>query len=315
MSRRLYHICYTSHREVLCRSYKDYCMMFNCIAQAVFNTRSNLLADSVMSTHVHIICECDNPSDLVKRIRSSYTQMFNHRYCRKGALGEESFFSYRLEGRHHITTAISYVVRNPLHHEVCANPYAYPFSSVGQYFKNSMEKFAPNDADTDGKGRSKSDIIRRKNVLPKDVGFWGQSGMISMDDVVDNVMVEGYFGSYRAFSYGLSRNDYDKWVKEQYEDEVTVNPVTIRTIEPFLSETQVASILKQNYHWLKEKRMTDIELCDVIDRTYIPRLGKSGYAQLTAGEGDLIRKQLLQVFQSRISTKQLYRCLHIPKSK
>lgn len=311
MSRRLYHICFTSHQEVLCRSYKDYCMMFNCIAQAVFKTRSNLLAYSVMSTHLHLVCECDSPPDLVKRMRSSYTQMFNHRYCRKGALGEESFFSDRLEGRRHITTAISYVVRNPLHHEVCANPYAYPFSSVGQYFKNSMEKFAPCDVDMDRKGRSKSDIIRRKNVLPEDVGFGGRSGMISMDDVVKNVMVEGYFGSYRAFVYGLSRNDYEKWAKEQYEDNVSVSPVTIKTIEPFLSEEEVASIMKQNQHWLKEKRMTDIELCDIIDRTYIPRLGKSGYAQLTAREADAVRKQLLRVYQAKISFKQLDRCLHI----
>lgn len=69
--------------------------------------------------------------------------------------------------------------------------------------------------------------------------------------------------------------------------------------------------MKQNQHWLKEKRMTDIELCDIIDRTYIPRLGKSGYAQLTAREADAVRKQLLRVYQAKISFKQLDRCLHI----
>lgn len=312
MSRRLYHICYTSHREVLCRSYKDYCMMFNCIAQAVLKTRSNLLAYSVMSTHVHIVCECDSPSDLVKRIRSSYTQMFNYRYCREGALGEESFFSDVLEGRRHVTTAISYVVRNPLHHEVCANPYAYPFSSVSLYFKNSLDRFSPDAGHAEVEGRCRSDIIRKKNVLPENVGLLEQSGMIRMDDVVDNVMVEGYFGSYRAFMYGLSRNDYEEWSEEQYEDNVGSGPVTIKTIEPFLSEGEVTSILKQNYHWLKEKRMTDIELCDIIDRTHLPRLGKSGYAQLTAREADAIRRHLLQIFKTRVSSNQLERCLHIP---
>lgn len=310
MSRRLYHICYTSHQEVLCRSYKDYCMMFNCVAQAVFRTHSNLLAYSIMSTHVHIVCECENPSDLVKRIRSSYTQMFNYRYCRKGSLGEESFFSDILEGRRHVTTAISYVVRNPLHHEVCSNPYAYPFSSVSQYFKNAMDRFSPDMGNMEEKGRYRSDIIRRKNVLPDNVGLWKHSGMIKMEDVIDNVMVEGYFGSYRAFMYGLSRNDYEKWSEEQYEDNVAVDPVTIKTIEPFLSEEETAAIMKQNYNWLKEKRITDIELCDIIDRTHLPRLGKSGYAQLTAREADAIRRRLLHAFKSRISSKQLDRCLH-----
>lgn len=311
MSRRLYHICYTSHNEVFCRGYKDYCMMFNCIAQAMFKTHSNLLAYSVMSTHVHIICECDSPSDLVKRIRSSYTQMFNHRYYRKGALGEGSFFCDVLEGRHHVTSAISYVVRNPLHHEVCSNPYAYPFTSVGQYFTNSIDRFYPDAWNPEGKGRYRSDIVRKKNVLPGDVGFWEQSGMIKMEDVVDNVMVEGYFGSYRAFMYGLSRNDYGKWSEEQYEDNVESTPVTLRTIEPFLSETEVASILKQNFHWLKEKRMTDIELCDIIDKTCLSRFGKSGYAQLTVREAESVRRRLLHEFKSRVSSKQLERCLHI----
>lgn len=309
MRRRLYHICYTSHREVFCRSYKDYCMMFNCIAQAVFKTQSNLLAYSIMSTHTHIICECFSPSDLVKRIRSSYAQMFNHRYCRRGSLGDESFFCDRLEGRCHVTTAISYVVRNPLHHEVCANPYAYPFSSVGQYFKSKLDRFSLSGDDAVGKVRSRSAIIRKQNILPDEVGVYSDSGMIKMDDVVDNVMVEGYFGSYRSFMYGLSRIDYEKWTEEQSEDNVTVTPVTIRTIEPFLSDDEVASILKQNHHWLKEKRITDIELCSIIDKTYVPRFGKSGYAQLMPKDVSVIRKQLLQAFQFRISSKQLDRCL------
>lgn len=312
MKRRLYHICYTSHLEVFCRSYKDYCMMFNCIAQAMLKTQSNLLAYSIMSTHVHIICECFSPSDLVKRIRSSYVQMFNYRYCRRGSLGEESFFCDSLEGRRHVTTAISYVVRNPLHHEICANPYAYPFSSIGQYFKNTLDSFSTGGGDAVGKVRSRSDIIREKNILPGDVSVSSDSGMIRMDDVVDNVMVEGYFGSYRSFMYGLSRNDYGKWEEEQRDDNVAMEPVTIRTIEPFLSDDEVASILKQNHHWLKEKRFTDIELCDAIDKTYIPRVGKSGYAQLTTKEVEVIRKQLLQIFQFRISFKQLDRCLRIP---
>ncbi|MBO8465110.1 MAG: hypothetical protein IAB93_03830 [Bacteroidetes bacterium] len=79
-----------------------------------------------------------------------------------------------------------------------------------------------------------------------------------------------------------------------------------------MSDDEVASILKQNHHWLKEKRITDVELCDIIDSTYVPHLGKSGYAQLTTKEADVIRKQLLQAFQFRISSKQLDRCLYIP---
>lgn len=314
MSKRLYHICYTSHQEVLCRNFRDYSMMFNCIAQAVFNTGSNLLAHSIMSTHVHLICESGDASGLVKRIRSSYTQMFNHRYRRAGRLGEESFFCDRLEGRHHITAAISYVMRNPWHHEVCANPYAYPFSSIGQYFKNSLDRFLPM-AGSDIRKNSKSDIIRDKNIIPGHIKVSLSSGMIRVCDVIDSIMVEGYFGSYRAFIYGLSRNDYEKWEKEQCSDNVAAMPVTIRTVEPFLSEDKVVAIMRQNPHWLKEKRITDIELCDIIDHSYIPRLGKSGYAELTEKEIYSIRRHLFKSLSMKVSSNQLDRCLPCHSSR
>ena len=202
MGRRLYHICFTSHNEVLCRSYKDYCMMFNCIAQAVFKTGSSLLAHAIMSTHVHMIAVCADPSNLVMRIRTSYTQMFNHRYKRKGTLGDKAFFCSKLEGRRHIAAAISYVIRNPYHHV----------------------------------RRKKSDIIRIKNHLPDDVDVLRSTGMISYDDVVDSVLVEGYFGSYRAFLFGLNRNDYERWMREQEEDDDGLPPVTLGTVEAFLPD-------------------------------------------------------------------------------
>ena len=44
MKGKIYHLCYTSHGEVLCRKYLDYCMLFNCIAQATIGTDAQLLA-------------------------------------------------------------------------------------------------------------------------------------------------------------------------------------------------------------------------------------------------------------------------------
>ena len=305
MGRRLYHICFTSHNEVLCRSYKDYCMMFNCIAQAVFKTGSSLLAHAIMSTHVHMIAVCADPSNLVMRIRTSYTQMFNHRYKRKGALGDKAFFCSKLEGRRHIAAAISYVIRNPYHHEVCANLYSYPFSSVNQYFKNKIQSFSPVTEAVFR--RKKSDIIRIKNHLPDDVDVLRSTGMISYDDVVDSVLVEGYFGSYRAFLFGLNRNDYERWMREQEEDDDGLPPVTLATVEAFLPDREVQLILKQNQHWVNEKRVSDIELCDIIDHQCVPRYGKVSYVQLSHSEVDDVRQSLADAL--RVSQGQLERCL------
>lgn len=280
-------------------------MLFNSIAQAVFKTGSSLLADALMSTHAHLIVVCESPSKLVMRVRSSYTQMFNHRYLRTGPLGEESFYSVELKGRRHIAAAVSYVVRNSCHHEVCANVYSYPFTSVGQYFRNNIGNFAP-AADVI-RGKRRSDIIRTKNRLPDGVEVMRSTGMISYDDVIDNVLVEGYFGSYRSFMYGLNRNDYDRWMHEHEADDNGLAPVTLGTVEPFLSEEKVRSILQQNLYWVKEKSLSDIELCDIIDHHYVPMYGKLSYTQFTNSEAEVVRSRLARDFH--VARKQLERCL------
>lgn len=93
-------------------------------AQAAINTDSLLIAFVIMSSHVHIAVITSNPGILVQRIRSSYTQQFNDRYFRKGRMGDKYYFKLAMEGRLHITAAFSYIMRNPVHHRVCANPFA-----------------------------------------------------------------------------------------------------------------------------------------------------------------------------------------------
>ena len=57
--RKIYHICLSSHDEVLFRCERDYVIGFNCLAEAAFYTGSKLLADGFMSTHWHTIVQTD----------------------------------------------------------------------------------------------------------------------------------------------------------------------------------------------------------------------------------------------------------------
>lgn len=116
MRGRNQHLCFTSHKEVLCRDYSDYATLFNCIAQGIINTNSKFLSYSIMSNYVHLGAITDKSSGLIQRIRSSYTQMFNHKYGRKGQLGDPSYFQLNLEGRLHIAACLSYISRNAWHH-------------------------------------------------------------------------------------------------------------------------------------------------------------------------------------------------------
>lgn len=161
MKGKIYHLCYTSHDEVLCRKYLDYCMLFNCVAQATIGTGAQLLAYAIMSTHVHLIVITEQPAAYIQRIRSSYTQMFNRRYRRKGTLGEPSFYSVELIGRRHVTAAISYVLRNPVHHELTSNPYDYEFSSIGLYFRKETRR--PENMRPKKAAKPFATIIRRDN--------------------------------------------------------------------------------------------------------------------------------------------------------
>lgn len=304
MKKRTYHICFTSHREVLCRAYLDYCMLFNCIAQACLKTDDMLLAFAIMSNHVHIISMNDNPGRFVKMVRSSHTQMFNSRYNRSGKLGDKSFFCSELQGRRHIAAAISYVLRNPIHHGICSNPYAYPFTSIGQYFQKGLGNV---QADRVTVCSRRQQLVRGKNYIPAELEF-DVHGQLLLDDFVQSSLVEALFGSYSAFQYNLHRRNYAEWKEEQMQDmEKETEPVSVGLIEPYLDKIQIERIENAKPQWMKEKEVSDIELCDLIDREYVPKYGKSSYCQLSSREVASIFDDIMRC--RNVSFSQLSRCL------
>lgn len=310
MKGKIYHLCYTSHSEVLCRKFLDYCMLFNCIAQATICTDAQLLAYAIMSSHVHLIVITGYPAAYIQRIRSSYTQMFNIRYHRKGALGEPSFFSLELKGRHHVAAAISYVLRNPSGHEVCVNPYDYPFSSIRLYFKSLI--ISPvqqkHSHGVNGKKGMHPRLISVTNSLPDWVDI-DPDGQINPDQIVCSDLVEGYFGSYNAFNFALSRRDYEQWNTQQMNDELSLDPVTLASIEPYMSAEEVSRILRQNPGWIKDKRIKDIDLCNMVDSEYVPQYHKKSYACLSTSEKLEISRKLLK--NRNVTVRQVEKCLGV----
>ena len=308
MKGKIYHLCYTSHGEVLCRKYLDYCMLFNCIAQATIGTDAQLLAYAIMSTHVHLIVITEQPAAYIQRIRSSYTQMFNRRYRRKGTLGEPSFYSVELIGRRHVTAAISYVLRNPVHHELTSNPYDYEFSSIGLYFRKETRR--PEDMRPKKATKPFATIIRRDNRqrLPEGLIF-DETGQIEPSQLVNSAVVEGFFGSYAAFDYGLQRRDYQVWETEQLQDRDGQSAITVGIIEPYLSGKDLERILTQSKQWAREKPILDMDICAVVDEKYVSGYGKESYAQLTDSEKVSIADSVKR--QYGVGDAVLSRCLGI----
>lgn len=308
MRGRNQHLCFTSHKEVLCRDYSDYATLFNCIAQGIINTNSKLLSYSIMSNHVHLGAITDKSSGLVQRIRSSYTQMFNHKYGRKGQLGDPSYFQLNLEGRIHIAACLSYISRNAWHHGVCANPFDYPFSSANLYFKKSTSILPCTELTQDAARRAR--LVRENNVIPKSLSF-DRFGQISPADIVETDIVEGYFGSYRAFDFNLHRVNYDKWKEEQLSENPDVPHIDLQTVEPLMSPDQIAAVLKKSPGWVSDVPVSDLELCRIIDNELIRQFHVSSYAHLTREQKleicDILRDDLHYL----LPDKQIARCLAI----
>ena len=135
-----YHLCYTSHDEVMFRNAADMDVAFNSLCSALYKTDSACYAETFLTDHHHGCYRTRCPGELIRTARESYTKQFNHKYLRDGPLGERDFFLQEISGERHFLAALSYVLKNPPHHGVADTPFAYPYSSANAFFRTSLGK-------------------------------------------------------------------------------------------------------------------------------------------------------------------------------
>ena len=138
--KRTYHLCLSAGNEIMFRDLEDYNRGFNCFAIALHETGSTGLVESFMSNHCHLMIQTEDPKDFMYDMRRRYSRYFNSKYHRSGILGEKHHFQLEISGLHHHLAAMSYTLRNPLHHGVAPIPYAYPHSSANAIFQKEMGK-------------------------------------------------------------------------------------------------------------------------------------------------------------------------------
>ena len=136
--RKMCHLCLSSHDEVMYRSEADLIIGFNCLAIAVLETESRLLAEGFLSTHNHSLVQTDNEKELAFRSRYAYSRYFNTKYKRRGRLGEKEFFILDIEGLHHTLAALNYVNRQGLHHGLATTPFEYLHCSANAFFRKEL---------------------------------------------------------------------------------------------------------------------------------------------------------------------------------
>lgn len=304
------HLCYTSHDEVMYRSPADMNIAFNSLCSALHKTESRCLAEAFLPTHHHGCYYTENPKELIRTSRSSYTKQFNIKYERTGPLGEKGYFLAVLEGTQHQVTAVTYVNRNAVHHGIAPTPFAYPFCSANAFFRKELGKdYTP-------------DILlsfeQIKAALPRRATFdpsWkmGLEGVFLRESVLETALVENLYVTPQAFNYMMSRKSAADWYKEQERDGNGLPPITLEGMEQLYldradsREQTIMEMLQNEKARFSPSRMTDLLLCEIIDQEYVPRYGKRSVYHLTIREKNAIANHLYK--QYHLSEKQIRRCL------
>lgn len=303
MKKKTYHICLSAGEEAYCRSEEDYAYCFNCLALAVAATGSSLMAESIMSTHFHECVRSTSPKDLFHIQRYAYSRYFNDKYSRKGRLGEKYPFITEVDGLYHILAALSYVLRNALHHGLAATPFGYRHSSARSFFSKEL-------------GFAQEHVLlpesRQYAYLPAHVkcpsGYkMDSSGLILRETVIDVPDVEHLFMTPRSYLYYMNRLSGEEWAKEQEKDNLGTSPVSLGVMEPGTSSDQLRQMLANEKGRSDYKPMTDIQLCEMIDNELLPELGAAS-VYLVPREMKITLANMLHS-RYRLPEAQIKRCL------
>ena len=298
-----YHICFTSHEEVLFRDAQDHGMFVNLMALRCFAEGAEILADAQMSTHVHMNIFTRAPMHFASNLRLSYTRYFNTKYGRKGRFGQKYTFLLPVQGHVHQMVLQNYILRNGLHHGAAPTALGYPFCSARELFTEDIglqkEKAAP---------LSRPDMA---SFLPRHAEFpdeyrMNEDGVFLRSSFMEIRKAEQYYVSPRNYLYQMNRLTDESWEKEQQQDH-SGKPLSLGDIEP-ADEKSIGQMLKNEYgRNFSCSRLQDMDVCRLIDWEFLPRYGAASVYQLTLSQKQHIARQLAYDFH--LPEKQVRRCL------
>lgn len=301
--KRTYHLCWSGGDEILFRTQEDYIHGIICLCIACHEKDVHLMAYCFMSNHVHLCVRGENINDCTKAFRYSYTRYFNAKYQRRGSLGERKFFSQEINGLMHLLTAISYILRNPVHHGICSTPFEYEFSSVSAAFSKELGHL---NWYIDLKNKIPFYQIPSHHKIPSHIRA-SSNGRILPESIVDVADLEHQFSTVRTYLYFMNRLSGEEWEKEQVKDNNGVEPIRIEDIERGIKGISMHQLLANENGRIRSDKIKDIQLCEIIDKTIEQYYeGKSIYTI-----PDQIVMKLSSWLKSKyhIPDEQIFRCM------
>ena len=301
--KKTYHLCLSAGDEIMFRDLEDYNRGFNCFALALYKSNSTGLVESFMSNHFHLMIQTEDPKEFMYNMRQPYSKYFNRKYCRNGRLGEKHHFQLEISGLHHHLAAMSYTLRNALHHGVSPIPYAYPHSSVNSIFRKEMGKTSDERLIPQ---KSYYKYIGRRAEYPSSYKM-NKNGLFLRESVLDIAQVENMFVTPRSFDYYMGRKTSEDWQKEQSKDNLQIPPVRLEDIEAGARmQTLEAMMINENGKG-NYRKISDIDLCIEIDQFILPEFGKGSVYLLSDQEKRKIAELLYRKYH--INEMQIRRCL------
>ena len=301
--KKTYHLCLSAGDEVMFRDLEDYNRGFNSFAIALHKTNSTGLVESIMSTHTHMLVQTDSPKDFMMCLRLPYTMYFNKKYQRSGRLGEKLHFTMEIVGYHHMLAAMSYVLRNALHHGVAPIPYAYPHCSANAIFMQEMGKRPERNLLSK---KSYYKYLGRKAEYP-DSYKMSESGVFLRESVLDIPQVENLFVTPRTFNFYMSRKSSEEWEVEQSKDLNNSPLINIQSIEKGVSTDPIEKLLLFENGKSDYRKISDIDLCTEIDRNILLKYRKKSIYQLSSEEKTHIANHIHSTLH--LNATQIRRCL------
>lgn len=308
--RKTYHLCLSSHDEVMFRSEADLCRGFNALALAILETDSRLLAEGFLTTHFHQLVQTDCPEEVIRRTRYAHARFFNTKYKRRGSLGERRPFSLEVEGFHHTVAALNYVNRQGLHHGLSQTPFGYRHCSAGVFFQQDFGHRQP---------VALIPADQRYKYLPKGINIpteyrMDTNGLLLREDVIDTAQVESFYATPRNYLYQMNKIGDEMSVKEQQQEESTTPIITMAIMEPGYSPEEIGRLLQNEKGRYDPHMITDLELCAVIDDACLPKYFKGvTLYELSRQQRiwlcNLLWKNLWPRRRKRTTEAQLKRCL------
>ena len=292
---------------MLFRTREDYIHGIVCLALAAHKTGTTILAYCLMSNHVHICVRTDNLKEFVRSFRYPYSCYFNSKYKRKGRLGERKFFILEVKGVYHLLTAIAYILRNPLHHGICATPFEYPYSSARAIFRKELGFGLDGGTKKSVKHYSR---MHDRNRLSDEVMI-ESDGLIQAECIVDVADLEHQFSTSRSYMYYMNRLSGETWEKEQNNDGPGNVPIRICDIEDGVKCATLQQLLANEHGRHDPNAIHDIELCRIIDTLLDDRYEGRTIYQLSVNQAQQVAIFLKSRY--RVGTEQMQRCLALSR--